>query len=214
MTTHEMQRHIIDLAFTGPSEAPFVSCYLPFNSSSSKRLKAGVAPADSAPQVREAFEAIESYLAVGINPEVRGAAIFARRGSRPFFLALPLMVAVPYSVTVGPLPTLYPLVELLNRYEPFLLASFEDTRIRLRLLDLGRVTGEVLVEGPRQRHMKMIQHALSGMVVPRLVLAGTRSHIIDMCAECPPAVLSAFVGTVSDHGRNRQDVISAATAAM
>src|SRR5215208_2819077 len=125
MTTHELQRHIIDLAFTGHSEAPFVSCYLPFNSGSSKRLKAGVAPADSAPQVREAFEAIESYLAVGIDPEMRGAAIFARRGSRPFFLALPLMVAVPYSVTVGPLPALYPLVELLNRYEPFLLASFE-----------------------------------------------------------------------------------------
>jgi hypothetical protein len=151
---------------------------------------------------------------VGIAPEARGAAIFARRGSRPFFLALPLMVAVPYSVTVGPLPALYPLVELLNRYEPFLLASFEDTRIRLRLLDLGRVIGEVLVEGPRQRHMKMIQHALSGMVVPRLVLAGTRSHVIAMGTGCPPAVLSALVGTVSDRGRNKQDVISAATAAM
>lgn len=214
MTTHELQRHIIDLAFTGHSQAPFVSCYLPFNSGASKRLKSGVAPADSARQVREAFEAIESYLAVGIDPEARSAAIFARRGSRPFFLALPLMVAAPYSVTVGPLPALYPLVELLNRYEPFLLASFEDTRIRLRLLDLGRVTGEVLVEGPRQRHMKMIQHALSGTVVPRLVLAGTKSQIIEMCSDCPPAVLSALVGTVCGSGSNEQDVISAAIAAM
>lgn len=92
---------MIDLAFTGHSQAPFVSCYLPLNSGTSKRLKAGVAPAD-ARQVREAFEAIESYLAVGIDPEARGAAIFARRGSRPSFLALPLMVAAPYSVNDSP----------------------------------------------------------------------------------------------------------------
>jgi hypothetical protein len=214
MTTHDLQRHIIDLAFTGNSEAPFVSCYLPFHSVSSRRLKAGAAPAESAPQVREAFEAIGSYLAVGVAPGTRGAAIFARRGRQPFFLALPLMVAVPYSVSVGPLPELYPLVESLNRYEPFLLASFEDTRLRLLLLDLGKVAGEVLVEGPTQRHRKMIQHALSGMAVPRLVLAGTQSQIIGICAQCRPAVLSALVGTVSDGRRSRKETISAAIAAM
>lgn len=75
MTTHELQRHIIDLAFTANSEAPFVSCYLPFNSGSSRRLKAGAAPAESARLIRETFAAIESYLAVGVAPDTRSVAV-------------------------------------------------------------------------------------------------------------------------------------------
>jgi hypothetical protein len=214
MTTHELQRHTIDLAFTGNSEAPFVSCYLPLSTASEKRLKAGAAPVESAHQVREAFEAIEGYLAVGLHPDTRSVAIFARRGGCPFFLAIPLMVRVPYSASVGPLPALYPLVELRMRYAPFLLAVFEDTRMHLLSLDLGRVTAEVPVSGSRQKHIKMVQHALSGMVEPRLVLAGTESNVMRMCADSPPAVLSALVGTVSDRPRTRRETISAATAAL
>lgn len=124
------------------------------------------------------------------------------------------MVTVPYSVSVGPLPALYPLVELRSRYEPFLLAAFEDLRIRLLWLDLGRVTAELLVGGTRQRQIRMIQHALSEMVVPRLAFVGTTSNVVRMCAECPPAVLSALVGTVSDRRRSRQETISAAIGIM
>ena len=83
MTRNELQRTVIDLAFIEHSEAPFVSCYVPVKSSSPGRLRAVVAPGDNARQIREAFEAIENFLAVGADPRTAGLAVFARRGRRP-----------------------------------------------------------------------------------------------------------------------------------
>ncbi len=66
-------------------------------------------------QCEETFERVQRYLTNEVRPTTRGVAIFARAGTRPFFLGLQLQVPVPGRLSVSSTPNVHHLVKLNDR---------------------------------------------------------------------------------------------------
>ena len=92
----DLKPHIRRLAVLEESASPVISCYLNLETGPSgywkafdertRLLRASVGA--TATDVADALWLVEDFIRTGLLPAAKGAAIFARGGTKPFFLPL------------------------------------------------------------------------------------------------------------------------------
>ena len=156
----ELEEHIRTLATLAESDASVTSCYLNVGRGPSgfrwvldervqllRRSLFGQALG----QFVEALGKIEAFLSDRVSIRTRGAAIFARAGSQPFFLALQFDVPLPNWIAVGSTPNIYHLMELHNNYERYAILLVTETNARIIGVNLGAMSEWVWKARPELR---------------------------------------------------------------
>jgi hypothetical protein len=118
MNFEELQKHISYLESLEEAEVPIVNCYLGLDSpyrktlnEQSRSITAGL-PVRMRASFWEILGYIEVFLGTNIAVGTKGVACFARWGDRPFFLPLQFDVSFPNSLSIRPVPQVYPLIQL------------------------------------------------------------------------------------------------------
>lgn len=157
MKLKELQLHLLRLAVIEEKADPFVSCYLnpepalPATFEEKVRaLRAGL-PETSRASVDEALAQLRVFIAAESFPKDGGIAAFARGGQDPFFLGLRLKAPLPSLLSVGPRPQIYPLIEIRDNYDHYVVLYVTDTRLKILAVDLGAATEELVKSRPELR---------------------------------------------------------------
>jgi len=142
----ELKEHIRTLATLEESDAPFISCYLNIGRGPSGfrwaldervQLLRRALSGQALSQFEEALGNIEAFLSDGVSIRTRGAAVFARVGWQPFFLALEFDVPLPNWIAVTCTPSIYHLMELNGDYRRYVILLVTETNARIIGGDLG-----------------------------------------------------------------------------
>ncbi len=199
-----LQHHIRTLATLKETAAPVVSCYLNLEGGTTgyrtafeerRRLLKKSLSATEWHSFNEAINRIEDYAANRLSKESKGAAIFARGGTEPFFLPLQFRVPLPTSLSLEALPNIYHLVERKDTYQRYVLMISTEERARILEVNLGAVTEELWREMPelrqrvgrewtkehyqnhkRDRRYQFIKEKIE--ILDRLLAAGGHTHLI------------------------------------
>ncbi len=102
----------------------------------------------------ESFErACDRLLAhLGQQPEgTRGLALFCRAGEEPFFLELKFEVPFEPVISADYVPSVFPLVELKDNYDSYLLWIVGESEARVMEVSLGAITRKLWSERPKTR---------------------------------------------------------------
>ena len=97
----------------------------------------------------DAVEEVVDYL--GSAPEARSAAVFSRWGEYPMMLPLTFGVPLETQFHAGELPVIYPLVELKDRFNRFVLVVTNSEAARIFEINLGEVSETLMTERPELR---------------------------------------------------------------
>ena len=213
MTSFELKKCITDLAFTTQSEAAFVSCYIPFKPALTQHLS-DARPSEGADRVAEAFDKIVNFVPLCSYAPVKSLAAFARVGVSPYFLALPLPVPVAPHVAVGPLPEIYPLIEIAGRHEPFVVGVCQPWDLRILFVNLGAVVREARVGGTLERRAAVLELAVRSWQSEWMILAGEPREIARMCDVSSESVLRKLAGTVPGPIQREEEAVHAAAAVV
>jgi hypothetical protein len=144
-----LQRHIHTLVTLKETEAPVVSVYLnpqqdPAELREFTKSRVGLLmkslSQDHLRHFQRATDRIGRFLSHGLRGKPQGAAIFARAGTRPFFLALQFGVPLPNVITVASHPSVYHLVELKDVYHRYVVVVLNDQGARILEVHGGAVT--------------------------------------------------------------------------
>ena len=233
MDVRELQDHIGTLATLEESAAPLISCYLDAASGIAryrvafdervhllKKTFSGQALIDFG----EAAGRIDDFVASEINPGTQGAAIFARGGRHPFFLALQFRVPVPNWIVVGPTPNIYHLIEIKDNYDRYIILLATEASARIIGVNLGAVTEQIWNARPdlrrrvarewskdhfqdhrRERNQQFIHEQIR--ILERLLAAGGYGHVV---LAGSPRMTSAIRKALPKHIANRLvDVVPA-----
>lgn len=161
LLTHseELQRKIAVLAGMEPGEAPFLSCYLDLSPDApdcrgfvdrrTDELRRTLGGSERAPWER-ARELIEAEIAAERNPGARGLALFARSdGSEDFSLSMQFAVPVENHLGVYPAPYIYPLMELRDTHDRYLLALIQPGWLKVIDVNLGDASPRAWAGSPQ-----------------------------------------------------------------
>ena len=131
-----LQRHIRTLVTLKETEAPVVSVYLnpqqdpselrDFTKSRGSVLMKSLSK-DHLRHFQHATDRIGHFLSKELRGKPQGAAIFARAGTRPFFLGLQFGVPLPNVITVALHPSVFHLVELKDVYHRYVVVVLNAT---------------------------------------------------------------------------------------
>ena len=147
-----LQQHIHTLVTLKETEAPVVSVYLNPQQDTAElreftKSRVGVLlkslSQDHLCHFQRATDRIGHFLSQGFRGKPQGAAIFARAGTRPFFLALQFGVPVPNVITVASHPSVFHLVELKDVYHRYVVVVLNDRGARILEVNVGAVTKDV-----------------------------------------------------------------------
>jgi protein required for attachment to host cells len=158
MELKQLQSHIRTLATLEEADAPVVSCYLDLSNQCFRnildqrvrelgRLLAG----NALGHVQKSLRQIEEYIARELEDTTRGAALFARGGFEPFFLALQFRVPLPTWLFVDTTPNIYHLVEMKDTYHRYILVMASEEKARIVEVNLGEATRQLWVDRPELR---------------------------------------------------------------
>lgn len=160
MDTQKLNQTIRQLALTAPNRSPVISAF--FNLSHPRADHADelmrwskVAGATLRGQARADFEdalqEVMQWLETETRPDARGIALFCRWGDEPFFIPLQFRSPITTSYYVDNLPQVYPLVELLDSYDRFVVVIATERKARIIETCIGSVTESILTERPELR---------------------------------------------------------------
>jgi len=244
----ELQEHICTLVTLEQTEAPVVSVYMNLEANAAELrefTKHRVAVLkDSLSQellshFQQAMERIGRYVAEELDKTAKGAAVFARNGASPFFLALQFKAPLPNMIAVGSHPNIYHLVELKDTFHRYLVFVVNDRGARILEVNLGEVTRQLWTAQPKLRerigetwtrqHYQYsrwvqgevyVQEAIK--ILDRVMSAGGHSHLI-LAGEyawrvrnaLPHHLSAKFVDVVDICQRaNVQDIVTMAIGAF
>lgn len=160
MELRELQQHIRNLVTVERTAAPVVSCYIDVEGwrlrnrqSLEKRLKAPThEPSNEARRaLDDALARIEAFLREDRLTQASGAAVFARAGDRPIFIALQFRVRLPDRVAVDSVPHIYPLVELKHTYHRYVVMLSTERRARIMTIHAGSIVQDISIARPELR---------------------------------------------------------------
>lgn len=157
MHLSELQQHIQKLAALEEANEPVVSCYLEMDAKYHKSLtdQVRVLKPTIAPEMRvpfwEALGRIEVFLGTGIRAGSRSAAVFARGGRSPFFLALQFSALLPNRVTMSHAPHIYPLVEMRDNYYRYVVLLSSEESASILEIGVGSITETARIVRPELR---------------------------------------------------------------
>ncbi|MCW5979076.1 MAG: hypothetical protein KIT09_13430 [Bryobacteraceae bacterium] len=157
LTVEDLQAQLFILATLEPSRMPVVTGYFDLRPGYRKELdetlravRKGLA-AEAAEPFEQAWLRIQSFLRTEMSGQDKGAAVFARAGDRPFFLALRLQTPVAVSVSVDSRARIFPLIELKDTYHQYALMVATETDVEIVEVSLGAVTERVWKTRPDLR---------------------------------------------------------------
>ena len=138
---------------------------------------------------------VHSFLSEKSLGGVKGAAIFSREGTEPFFLALEFRVPLPDLIVMDLTPHIYPLIELLDTCHRYVVVISTEKKARILEVDTGSVTESLWMERPELRKRigrewtkehyrnhredrggKFIKEKIS--ILERVMSAGGHTHLI------------------------------------
>jgi len=161
MKTENMDRIVARLLEVKATDAPMLSAFATVDEQGIRSLlaefdaKADLARSrfqgDRLAAFMDAYEDIRNYLTSDFSSETKGIAIYSRWGEAPFFLPLEFEVPLNQSLVIDTLPHLYPLIELRDRYDKFLLVLMETEKARIIGTSLGSVVHDVVSVIPELR---------------------------------------------------------------
>jgi hypothetical protein len=250
MRLGHLQRTLRTLVSVEPTEAPVISCYA--NVEGDRRrcrdaldARARVVRASLDGRKRRDFEEalgrVEAFLGSGLDPDAKGAALFARAGGDPLFLPLQFRVPLPTSLAVQATPSVYHLVELKDTYHRYVVVVLTSKDARVLEVNLGEVTEQFWRERPaepervrerwtrehyRRRRSEQADEFVREKikVVDRLMAQGGHSHLIvagdprmtdRLIRALPKHLASKLVEVVSaDPRASSGDIVRATLAAF
>jgi len=248
MELRQLQNYIRALATIDETDAPVVTGYLDLSDRSYRtklnqrvcelnRLLAGGA----LDHFQQSMGLIEDYIAGELEDTTRGAALFSRSGSAPFFHALQFRVPLPTWVSVDTTPNIYHLVEMKDTYDRYIVLIASEHKSRIVEVNLGAVTRQLWVERPELRQrvgrewskehyqnhrrersqqfvrekIKLLERLLSERGYSHLVLAGPPQVVGRVRRALPKALAEKVVDTVPASSRDKLvDVVDATLASF
>jgi len=152
-----LRRHLTALATLPMTPAPVISAFLDLrypvdsqHSAFNQWFHAARATLNTAE--RPLFDAaradVETLLRQSWPESVNSVAVFARAGETPLLLALPFAAHMEMSFHTGPMPTIFPLVQLKDRFHRFVVAISSDDSSRIFEITLGAISEQILAVRP------------------------------------------------------------------
>ncbi len=224
-----LRGHISQLALVSESEAPVISAYFdlcqPVDALRSRLNDWSAAARTTFPSdQRRAFD--ESRHEVGHAilkdwPEsCRSLAVFARSGSNPILRVMPFSATLDTHFQASPLPSIFPLVQLKDRFHRFVVVIATDENSRIFEVTLGAVSEDILTIRPEfgsrlgrdwgreHFHQKkresdrlfhrdqvtIITNLMSRRGHNHLILAGNPRHVAGLRDALPKHIATRLVG--------------------
>lgn len=150
-----LKKHLIALATLPETNSPILSIYFDSTCSRSERHRqlanwSSVARHTYTGQLLQDFDdALEEVHAVIDTAEsTRSLSVFSRWGESPFILPMSFKVPLETQFHTGSLPVIYPLVEIKDRFDRFILVSMTSDSARIFEVNLGDVSQDLLNHYP------------------------------------------------------------------
>ena len=234
-----LRRHIAALASLPEADEPVISCYLdlrtPIESLRSSFAMWATAARHSLPkETRPSFDAAKTDIVQAMKQtwpdEVRSVAIFARPGTPELLMVQPFSATLETHFDVSPKPAIFPLVQLKDRFNRFVVVVCTEETGRIVEVTLGAVSEEIMTSRPdlharlgRQLSREHFHHRreedtrrfikdqveiIANLMARRglnhLILAGHPRHVSALKDHLPKHILSQVVGSVL-HAPNGHD---------
>ncbi len=157
MNYAKLKKHLIALASLPATETPLISAFLDLSRGNAKSLRDFQAWAELTRQTfsgerRRAFddaaEEVEGWI---MKAKGRSASVFCRWGEQPLFLTMEFEVPLEARYHVDDFPVIYPLVELKDRFNRFVVVITTAHSARIIEVNLGNHSVELLTERPSLR---------------------------------------------------------------
>lgn len=153
-----LHKNIISLAGLAKDESPVINAYFDLSQSKAslhKHLNSWMELSRETytdPQIRtdleESVQLIHGWLSDAYG---RGAAVFCRMGEHPLFIAMQFEAPMETGIHVDDFPVIYPLVELKDRFNRFVVVLTTSEYARIIEMNLGAQSVKLLTERPALR---------------------------------------------------------------
>lgn len=152
-----LRGHITQLATLPESGAPTISAYLDLGEGKEflRSRLAGWAtgaratlPQGERPLFESARRDVEAVISREWPDEVRSVAVFCRHGESPLLLVIPFSVEMDLHFDMANLPSIFPLVQLKDRFHRFVVVISTDESSRIFEVTLGAVSEALLTQRP------------------------------------------------------------------
>lgn len=160
MEHKDLQECIRSLATMDETDSVFISCYLNLEKGAAgcrdflrerELMLEKSVPKGFRKNFSKTMGKVHSFLSEKSLGGVKGAAIFSREGSEPFFLALEFRVSLPNLIVMDLTPQIYPLIELLDTCHRYVVVISTEKKARILEVDTGSVTESLWMERPELR---------------------------------------------------------------
>jgi len=161
MKTDILKQHIRNLAIIKETDDPVISCYVNLMDAEPKwrnEVRARfndilINPehytnkVDTLKIINQIWDCLSSSQ---IN-DARGAAIFVRNGKEPFLMNLKFSVPLPSWISLDTLPNIYPLIELKDKFQRYIVLLSTKESAKIFEIVLGEVSKELWLQRPPLR---------------------------------------------------------------
>lgn len=226
-----LRRHISQLAELPDCTAPTLSAFLDVCESKDylrSRFSSWASTArttmsvDERPFFDSARRDVEMVIAQTWPEDIRSVAVFSRHGDSPLLLVIPFRVEMDLHFNVSNQPSIFPLVQLKDRFHRFVVVIATDDASRIYEVTLGAVSEALFTEKPelgerigrgwgreRFHHRKrendqrfyrdqvaIITQLMSKRGYNHLILAGNPRHVAGLRELLPKHIGTRLVGEV------------------
>lgn len=224
-----LRKHISTLATLPETDEPVISAYLDLlespDSLRSKLLQwATAARSTLKAKKRGAFDDsrhdVENVILREWPEDTRSVVVFSRRGENPFLLVLPFSAPLELHFDVSNVPSIFPLVQLKDRFHRFVVVIATEDSSRIFEVTLGAVSEEILTQRPelggrlgrewgrehfhqrkresdrrfQQDQVTIIANLMAKRGLNHLILAGNPRHVAGLREILPKSIASRLVG--------------------
>jgi len=161
--------HLIDrLVKIEPNSSPVISCFVGFGADASyevekihaqarllRRRLGGMVRHDFEDAYEEIRNSLLAALASPAIKDLRSMALYSRWGDDPCLYVEGFKVPMKTRLHVGPLPQIYPLVTLKDRYDRFITVLLTEDESRIVETSLGSITRDILASVPETAARKI-----------------------------------------------------------
>ncbi|MGB6221640.1 hypothetical protein [Haloferula sp.] len=222
----KLRKHLIALASLPKTDSPLVSAYFDLQQPLSAVRRDFLAWTELTRQTfagslrqdfDDAVEEIESWLG---NATGKSAAIFSRWGEHPLLLPMTFDVPMKSRLHVDEYPVIYPLVELKDRFNRFVVVLVTSGSARIVEVNLGSHSVELLAERPalrerigrewtrehyanhrKERDRKFVKEKIAvieALMAKRghnaLIIAGDSRYVARLTSALPRSLQSKLIG--------------------
>jgi hypothetical protein len=224
-----LRNHISQLANLSESSSPIISAYLDvcetkdyLKSKFANWAIAARATLDSGQRIHfdDARQDVLGVISREWPEEVRSVAVFSRRGEAPLLQVIPFSVPLDLHFDVSGQPSIFPLVQLKDRFHRFVVVIATDDVSRIFEVTLGAVSESILTQRPelgerlgrewgrehfhqRKRESDsrfyrdqatIIANLMSKRGLNHLILAGNPRHVAGLREILPKHISSRLIG--------------------